>query len=122
MSRLLPYPGHHESFSSWDYRCKQWERNRYSNQSKGLSGKPDKQGIDNDSYLKDLNGKKVEVVKTGYGCPASKRVERFASYYGYDFARYNGNGHSGMCERVDGIAYKGKKYFNRFEVYDNDDH
>ena len=24
----LPYPGRHESFSSWDFRCKQWENER----------------------------------------------------------------------------------------------
>lgn len=26
----LPYPGRHESYSSWDFRCKQWENDRAS--------------------------------------------------------------------------------------------
>lgn len=28
MSKTLPYPGRNESFSSWDFRCKQWENDR----------------------------------------------------------------------------------------------
>lgn len=28
MSNMLPYPGRNESYSSWDFRCKQWENDR----------------------------------------------------------------------------------------------
>ena len=35
----LPYPGRYESFDSWDYRCKEWERNRDYNRRVVQAGK-----------------------------------------------------------------------------------
>lgn len=123
----LPYPGRNESFQSWDFRCKQWERGRYSNQSQGLSGKPNAQGVrelnpTGEHYCSRTNNNFPLAVRVGFGYRAMRSVERWAMQNGYDFAQFSGNMASGMCERIDGVAYKGEKYFARIAVYNNDNH
>lgn len=122
----LPYPGRYESFNSWDFRCKQWESNRRRNQSRGLSGRPDKRYIEGGKdgitetrvkiagicqtvkipMIEEVNGKMARIFKRGYGYQNAMRVRDFAEKKGLLFEKYNGNGCQGMCERTDGIAYK----------------
>lgn len=52
------------------------------------------------------NGRQIRIYKIGYGWQNSQRVWRFAQKNGLEFHRYNGNGCSGMCERMDGMAFK----------------
>jgi hypothetical protein len=51
----------------------------------------------------------VKAVRVGYGWRASCAVETFAKANGLGFERFNGNGCSGMCERLDGVAYETSK-------------
>jgi hypothetical protein len=90
----------------------------HRNHNAGLSGRPEKQGIRVFDFEHTLaSGGKVKAVRVGYGLRASRSVERFAKANGLGFERYNGNGCSGMCERLDGVAYETSK---RSEVYDNE--
>jgi len=123
----LPYPGKYESFASWDYRCKQWESNRRRSNSCGLSGRPDYSGLANQGrgvelarvkiagkpctvevpHFAEHDGKRVRVLRYGYGSKAADRVSSWAAKNGAQFARLvNANGRHGMCSRDDGIAYK----------------
>lgn len=122
----LPYPGKYESFASWDYRCKEWELNRRRSQSRGLSGRPNKRYIEGgkdgtrEEYVKIAgkyqkvklpmigthNGLKIRIYKIGYGYQNAMRVQTFAQKNGFSFYKKNGNGYSGMCERIDGVAFK----------------
>lgn len=121
---MLPYPGRYESHRSWMRRCDEYERDRqryFKSLTGGLSGKPNEQGIRKDLNLKEKldDGREVEVVRKGYGWRASQAVKIWAEHNGFDFV-YGGNGCSGMCERTDGIAYKGPKYQKREEIYNKD--
>ena len=92
----------------------------HRNHNAGLSGHPNKQGIRVRDFEHTLaSGEKVQAVRIGYGWRASCAVENFAREHALGFDRFNGNGCTGMCERMDGIAYKLGK---QAEVYDNDNH
>ena len=126
MKSRLPYPGKYESFTSWDFRCKQWEAGRNRNQARGLSGRPKKRHIEGQTdgtietnvriagawqlvrvpMIEDFNGQSVRILKRGYGYQNAMRVRDFAEKHGLKFAQYNGNGYHGKCERTDGIAYR----------------
>jgi hypothetical protein len=122
----LPYPGRHESFNSWDYRCKQWESNRRRSQSRGLSGRPDKRCIEGGKdgteetnakiagrwtpvrvpMFAEHEGRKIRVMKRGYGHQNAQRVRAYAERHGLQFRQYDGNGCTGMCNRTDGEAFR----------------
>ncbi len=126
MSKMLPYPGRYESHGSWMRRCDEWERDRnqwrreqaarhtnwggYHYYTTENFDTPVIQKIENEEFL---------VIKRGYGYRSSYFIENFAIKHGLSFKRFNGNGLKGICERIDGIAYKDSKLD---EIYSCDDH
>lgn len=122
----LPYPGRYESHDSWMRRCDEYHRWNRRSQSRGLRGRPYKRYIEGgkdgtcETFVKiagqyqkvkipmmdEREGKLVRIYKRGYGYQNSMRVRDFAEKHGLHFAKYNGNGCQGMCERTDGIAFR----------------
>ncbi len=94
MSKHLPYPGRYESFSSWDFRCKQWESSRRRNQSRGLSGRPYKRYVEKwpEGFECEINNKKALLFRRGFGRQNATRTRDFAKKNGLIFEMYNGNG------------------------------
>lgn len=100
--------------------------NRNRSQSRGLSGRPKKRytegGKDGTQtqYVKvagkltlvslpmlgEHEGRKIRILKRGYGWQNSQRVKDFAVKNGLQFRMYDGNGRTGMCKRTDGEAFR----------------
>jgi hypothetical protein len=123
----LPYPGRHESHESWMRRCDEWQENRRRSQSRGLSGSPEYHGLAFEGrgvewqrvriasqwhtvevpHFAEHEGKRVRVLRYGWGSKTAYRVRDWAKKRGLQFARLiNANGHHGMCGRDDGMAYR----------------
>lgn len=99
---------------------------RRRSQSRGLSGKPDKRYIEGGKdgteethveiagkYARvrvpmfgEHEGRKIRVLKRGYGYQNACRIRDYAKRHGLQFRMYDGNGRHGMCNRTDGEAFR----------------
>ena len=72
----------------------------------GLCGYPHQRGIsDGEFSYTTTSGEVVTAVRIGYGIRAALAVEKYAQKNGLGFELKNGNGCTGMCMRMDGVAY-----------------
>lgn len=108
----LPYPGYNESYSSWDFKCRQYENRqaewRREQHYRSLNwGGNNKYAILRDTAYHAPDGRVLQCARVGKGNGNAKRVRRFAinNRLIFECFKIRGGATNGFTDRRDGVAY-----------------